>query len=338
MAALHRYVFVFRDPLDRTSLPLAELAAVTRKLHGPISISYGQPNDMISENPLRVSDFGCSEAIIIPWAQSAVVLSTVPLRIPDIVARSGYAHSGGPLVYCTAWPEADANRVIDQCMQYLKDSQHSAAKLVWYTKAYVESHKRADGSPRADLHPLGPLEIDEKRYHLGDRPFKEEAQRIIQALPRGGRPALLYAYRDVTNDGAARSSYLRYRERSHQDWLIIYETQGKKENPVHDLDDREERKLFWAGIFTTPHRLINAMLNLCEVGEGSLVLDPFAHTGTVAIEAAQLGATTRSFDVSEVRGAQDNFEFFCSPNPGEDLSSIEESLKRRVTQRRGSNH
>ena len=48
------------------------------------------------------------------------------------------------------------------------------------------------------------------------------------------------------------------------------------------------------------------MLSLAEVGPGGKVLDPFCHTGTVAIEAACLGATSLNADIKESQGAQDN--------------------------------
>jgi len=262
---------------------------------------------------------------VIPLAQSAIVFSTDELSVERVVAHAGYVHSGGPLVLAAPWQDVEPDDLIDKGREYLDRCELSSADLIWYTRGYAEDHPSDE--PR-ELHPLPGLEIDEKRYHLGERPFREESNRVKDELRKArkgkGTGALLYAYRDVAiHASATLPPYLHYPDRSSQDWLVVYETHAKKENPIHDLDDAQETKLFWAGIFTTPHRLVNAMLNLCEVEEGDVVLDPFAHTGTVAIEAAQFGARTQSFDLSEVLGAQDNFEFFCAENPGDDLSLVE---------------
>ncbi len=60
------------------------------------------------------------------------------------------------------------------------------------------------------------------------------------------------------------------------------------------------------------HRLINALLNLADVGDDKEVVDPFSYSGTVAIETASLGGIAQSFDISEVLGAHDNFEFLSA--------------------------
>jgi hypothetical protein len=258
-------------------------------------------------------------AALAPLRQSAIVASTKILDPAPIVARCGYVHSGGPLVLANQWRKVDSTTIRKHCRSYLAQIESAGADLIWYRKSDEKQ------TPKQ----LQSLLIDDSRYHLGDLPFKPEAKKIGEALQ--GRSAvsntLLYAYRDQAKASAdTRVLYLDYPERELEDFLVIYRTDAKKENPIHDLDQDEECKPFWAGIFNTPHRLINALLNLADVGDDKEVVDPFSYSGTVAIETASLGGIAQSFDISEVLGAQDNFDFLCTEDGKKDAVKIRNIL------------
>lgn len=296
------YVFIFWQPLPETSLPLAELQSVLRHLAPKTVVELVHPDTLLDG---KTPELPSRYIAVAPLRQSAIAASTHKLDVANIVARSGYIHSGGPLVFASQWRKADTAGVRKACRQYLMPHSPAGADLIWYQKM---NEKKA---PK-ELHSIL---IDESRYHLGERPFRPEAERIRAALRGQSNTSkiLLYAYRDRARAKPdAQIIYLDYEERDTEDYLIIYETDAKKENPIHCLDDVDECKPFWAGIFNTPHRLINALLNMADVGENSIVVDPFSYSGTVAIETAKLGGIAKSFDISEVRGAEDNFQFFCT--------------------------
>ena len=296
------YVFVFWQPLSETSLPLAELQAVLRHLDRTTVVELVHPDALLDG---RTPELPSRYIAVAPLRQSAIVASTHKLDAANLVARAGYIHSGGHLVFASQWRKADTAGVRKSCRQYLMQHSSSGADLIWYQKMDEKN------APK-ELHSIL---IDESRYHLGERPFRPEAERIRVAL-RGQSnttKTLLYAYRDRARTiSDTQTTYLDYEERDTEDYLVIYKTEAKKENPIHNLDDIDECKPFWAGIFNTPHRLINALLNMADVGENSIVVDPFSYSGTVAIETAKLGGIAKSFDVSEIRGAEDNFRFFCT--------------------------
>jgi hypothetical protein len=102
-----------------------------------------------------------------------------------------------------------------------------------------------------------------------------------------------------------------YPDRNLTEYAICYLSNFKRDNLIHELDSKNEAKPFWAGIFTTPHRLMNAMLNLGKVKKDHVVVDPFCHTGTLAIEASQIGCKVICADIAEIQGAADNYEFLC---------------------------
>lgn len=296
------YVFIFWQPLPETSLPLAELQSVLRHLAPTTVVEVVHPDTLLDG---KTPELPSQYIAVAPLRQSAIAASTHELDVANLVARSGYMHSGGPLVFARQWRKADATGIRKACRQYLMSHAAAGADLIWYQKMDEQN------APKE----LNSILIDESRYHLGERPFRPEAERIRAALRgQSNTPKiLLYAYRDrARTKSDTKSVYLDYEERDTEDYLIIYKTDAKKENPIHNLDDVDECKPFWAGIFNTPHRLINALLNMADVGENSIVVDPFSYSGTVAIETAKLGGIAKSFDISEVRGAEDNFQFFCT--------------------------
>lgn len=313
----HRYIFVFWQSLQDTSLPLAELQAVIHHLYPDLVVELAHLDTLLGESfhgavPGRY-------AALAPLRQSALVASTKTLDITRIVARCGYTHSGGPLVLASQWRKVDSSIIRKHCRSYLAHTECTGAVLRWFRKSQEKE---------APKH-IQDLLIDDSRYHLGDLPFNPEANKISEALkgPSNEGNPLLYAYRDQAKSSSeTRVLYLDYPERELEDFLIIYRTDAKKENPIHDLDQDEECKPFWAGIFNTPHRLINALLNLADVGEDKEVVDPFSYSGTVAIETASLGGIAQSFDISEVQGAQDNFDFLCTEEGKNDLLRVRDIL------------
>lgn len=274
---LFKYVFVFWNPLQKTSLPLAELQAVIRRLAAPVLVELVSADKVLVERS-KVA-IRSKHVAIAPLLQSAIVVSTDSLDISGIVAQCGYLHSGGRLVLGQKWIEVDDKQILTQCRSYLSENSHDSAKLTWYC---------ATSEPKAP-DALRSLLIDDTRYHLGDRPFRLAADEVSSQLQTSSssKHVPLYAYRDraqITED--SRIYYLEYPERDVEDYLVIYESEAKKDNPIHSLDEQHECKPFWAGIFNTPHRLINALLNLADIREGNRVVDPFSYSGTVAIESS----------------------------------------------------
>lgn len=310
-------LFVFQEPLSRTNIPQAELIALI-ELAAPtvcfeeidlakMTEQTKRPGYFTSDDDARV-DLDHPIVRIAFLEQSAILVANFELDLANLVGRSGYLQSAGHLVFLCEWGALDGKEVVDLLV-------HSAVRhkarfpLEFYRKS---THEQLMGN-------LEHLDIDDSRYHFGREPFQPAADRVLQeydqrctqeGLDLTG-PGHLFLYRDSAAMADRRKLDGIYPDRSDTDFAVCYLSKFKKDNIVHALDAMDEGKPYWAGIFTTPHRLINAMLNLAHVREGDRVVDPFCHTGTTAIEAAFCGASVVAADKHEPQGAADNFALLC---------------------------
>jgi tRNA G10 N-methylase Trm11 len=315
----YKTVFVFQAGIDRTNLQRAEFISLLELLHDGVSYDIVDLDDLRtkSKNTIRFLRFDTPVLPIIQkyfvahitfLRQSAIVLSNFRLNVIEMVRRAGYIHSTGELVFVSKWEALDdksiSNALSDFCI--LKEE-------------YFPYHFYTDSDNRSHKLNLDPLLIDNKRYHIGVSSFRkandliqrehENALKKNNIQKRGDGDIFIYKDAHEGMTGGCLNNF--YVDRNITEYAVCYLSRYKKDNPIHTLDSLSEAKPFWAGIFTTPHRLMNAMLNLAKVRKEHIILDPFSHTGTLVIEASQIGCKTICCDIAEVQGAKDNYNFIC---------------------------
>lgn len=316
----YKSAFVFQEGIDRTNIQRAELLALLEMFYEDLSYEIKQLDspqaregfgngDVISfEEPVLDSVDEGRIAQIIFLKQSAIVFSNFEIELVSIVARAGYIQSAGELIFLSKWESLSEETVTDKLNKFcFQKSAHFPVNF------YVKSENRDQ------YQKLDSILIDDTRYHIGPSSFRLARARILKnheealhghSIETKG-DGVIFMYKDAQL-GQSRE-FLRdfYVDRNLTEYAVCYLSHYKKENFIHILDSKSEAKPFWAGIFTTPHRLMNAMLNLGKVTKDQLVLDPFCHTGTLAIEASQIGCDVVCADIGEVRGAADNYELLC---------------------------
>ena len=243
---------------------------------------------------------------IIFLPQSAIVICDFKLDIKEIIRRSGYIQSCGKFLFLKKWGDISIGLIERNVTDFCKTEDN------WYNTVFYKS------SDNKIENKLDSLLIDDKRYHIKDKSFNNavtdlnenlEKKRKELKLQNRNEHIFIYLEKDEIKSDSLLSDL--YYDRNIIDYGVCYLGEYKKDNPIHEMDDLREIKPYWAGIFTTPHRLMNAMLNLAKVNENSTVLDPFSHTGTLAIEASSIGCKVIASDIMGTVGARDNYDFLC---------------------------
>ena len=311
----HVFVVVFQEPRSKTDIPQAELGVLLEAQAPQLCFEWidlsvatshsGGPSFFTPDVAFEEREYPVAHVAFLE--QSAIVATNFQVNVEELVRRAGYVHSAGDLIFVCEWGTLAVGTVSELLVR------HATKKKAFFKLSFYTKSAHADYPDH-----LPELCIDDGRYHVGQEAFVKAAQRIDDRYSvavkdkRIGKvgDGEIFLYRDTGPLSHSRPLNRMYSDRSSGDYAVCYLSTYKKENPIHALD-RNESKPYSAGIFTTPHRLVNAMLNLGRVKPGSVVVDPFCHTGTAAIEASHLGATVVSTDRSEPIGAEDNFEFLC---------------------------
>jgi tRNA G10 N-methylase Trm11 len=307
------YLFIFSKPFEKTNISKGELISLIElqkrdaiireylvedyeKKCGPLDLNY-------------IDNYNFEDGItyVLFLSQSAIVICGFEINISEIIRRSGYIQSCGKLLFLSKWESISINYLKERIEQFcIKES-------AWYnTVFYKHSENQIQNK-------LDSLLIDDKRYHIKDQSFNPAVEKLQSELkikqqelrlPFKQENIFIVLEKVKLYDHSMLSNL--YEDRNVVDYGLCYLSEMKKDNPIHEMDDLKELKPYWAGIYTTPHRLMNAMLNLAKVGENSIVVDPFCHTGTLAIEASQLGCKVIASDIVGTMGASDNYNFLCN--------------------------
>lgn len=310
-------VFVFQESIERTNVQRGELISLIELNEEPVitkileneEIFQGilKNNGLITFESKIVKHDHHLEASIVFFSQSAIVFTNFKLDVKEMIRRSGYIQSVGELIYLAKWGEINTDKISGVLTRYCYHTK-KVRELIFY--------KSTDNDGIDNK--LSNLLIDDLRYHIGNDSFQKAelnirknvtSYSILHGLTEGKEP--IFFFKDVGEvyDNSALKKF--YPDRNMTEYSICYISDFKKDNSLHYLDDLKECKPFWAGIYTTPHRLMNAMLNLARITKDSVIVDPFSHTGTLVMESSQIGCKVKAFDLHEIQGAKDNYEFLC---------------------------
>ncbi len=306
------YLFVFSKNIEKTDIIRAELISLIEQKKKDVVIHIDSIDKIKSifkeisfDKLIKIQDDNLTHIIFQP--QSAIVICNFKIDLEEIIRRAGYIHSCGKFLFLTKWENISIEYIEKTVVNFCKKENK------WYkTVFYKESENKIRNK-------LPSLLIDDKRYHIKNDSFnfaetklknnlKQQKEKLN--LPNEDGYIFIFLERNKIKSDMLLSNL--YEDRDLIDYGICYLSEFKKENPIHEMDDLKEIKPFWAGIFTTPHRLMNAMLNLAKVNKNSIILDPFSHTGTLAIEASNIGCKVIASDIMGTKGAQDNYNFLCS--------------------------
>lgn len=298
---LHEYIFVFSEPLTVTNIQYQELFYLLKKytmFRNPvigIAETVKQKRDKLSQY--------CTVEIT-PFEHSCFVRSNCDFDIKSIVKNSGYVHSAGDAIYVKEWNNVDTEDIIKELKKYSSDKNKKHELLFYTDQKLTESERKIEG-----------IAIDYLRTYIGTNFFNKEIKVIESGIKNycdemgikeNGEP--IFIYKDTWH--ITDKTFL-YPEQNDKHYMIICQSFCKKENPLHDLD---EKRPYWAGIYTTPHNLTSAMVNIAQIKKGDIIYDPFMHMGTTAIEAAKYDCYIIGSDIKEPVGALDNFNFVYNDN------------------------
>ena len=323
----YKTFFVFKSSIDKTDIQKGELISLIEMQKDDIAISILEADVFINEYTNRknsffsfnddVSSSNDNSVYIVFFFQTALVISNFELDIIEILRRAGYIQSCGQFIFFSKWERLDIDNNIAPTIKSFHKENNTWYETIFYKKSDNLKENKLSG-----------LLIDDKRYHIGSSAFNSASASLdnkvneinyIKSFDNKGEGKIfLIKEQGKVNNHSIISDL--YPDRNLVDYCICYLSEYKKDNIIHEIDDLSEAKPYWAGIFTTPHILINAMLNLAKVTQNSIVLDPFCHTGTVAIEASQIGCKVISCDLDGAQGAEDNFDFLC--NGSENLKNL----------------
>lgn len=304
---IYQYVFVFKAPLYKTDLQFKELVSLIKRYARRNSLSAIIKDVTTDDLPIDYFEnktfADCSIEIFV-LENSCLVKSIFEIDVKQIVKNSGYVHSAGPCLLALKWEYLKSKEIIIDNIKNYMDESKSKYNLYFYF----------DSDNPSALKPIKGMLIDYKRTFIGNVLLSREVARIKNELDEysikqdfqkeGGS---IFIYKDTKKDRSTLPKL--YDGQNDQHYMIIYNSLFKKENPVHELD---ECRPYWHGIYTTPHDLTCAMVNLANIQSGQIIYDPFMHMGTTAIEAAKYDCIILSSDYYEPIGASDNFNFIYS--------------------------
>ena len=307
----YSYLFVFYKNINKTNIFRGELISLI-ELQNNGNVIHIETVESATLKFEEVSFKKINEKKDDPFInilflpQSAIVICDFQLDIKEIIRRSGYIQSCGKFLFLKKWEDISIDLIERNVENFCKTENN------WYNTVFYKS------SDNKIENKLDSLLIDDKRYHIKNKSFNNAVTDINENLKRKRKELnlknrnehiFIYLEKDDTKSDSLLSDL--YYDRNIIDYGVCYLGEYKKDNPIHEMDDLREIKPYWAGIFTTPHRLMNAMLNLAKVNENSTVLVPFSHTGTLAIEASNIGCKIIASDIMGTVGAKDNYDFLC---------------------------
>jgi SAM-dependent methyltransferase len=303
------FVIVFSESLNSTDVQYKELESLLRlSKYKLMDVRDQQINRIINnKNDLPTSDVVYRGS----FKQSCILRTTAEIDLlHEIMERSSYIQSCGLLVYASSMDRSSINGVQEKLNDFIINQKISTFELSFYTN---DRFGNVAGKQKGLL-------IDQKRFFLGDLPF-DQVQKHLGDWKGPGKisfnkfddiEARIWGFTDVF-EGSSNDTNWSYPEKNDEIYLIIYQPLFRSKNPLYLLDSEKEAKPYWKGIDTTPQQLMGAMLNLAQVGPGQVILEPFAHTGSLILEATKLNLEGIIYnDIFETIGATDNLNFLTS--------------------------
>ncbi len=299
------YVFIFTESLKKTDVQYGELISLLRM---NVLNKYGrEPDIQIMNDKEGESDDHLVDLFTITirkYNQSCVVESSLDLDLKFIIDSAGYVHSDGDLIYSEVWDHTKRDEVVKKMKEYASSQGKNRYRFCFLTKTSSKDET------------LRELVIDEHRFFLGETLFKQNKDYVEENLKdclnienKNSEKAEIIIYKD--NQLSVEEGENDFVWEEGQMYFLIYHCSHKKENPLHKLD---EDKPYRINGYTTPAPLMKAMLNLAMVKERDTVIDPFAYTGTLALETCGIGCQVIASDICETLGLADNIHFLTKIN------------------------
>lgn len=282
------------------------------------------------------------------------------IDLANIVGRSGYIHSSGPLLYIRNTGKFERSALIARISSYhaaLRQAEEQTGKLPLFLVAH--EHLDLYDSARADSDSgrgVFQIRIPKDKFFIGGQPAAdfwdslgsdEELAKIVTTMPGLQDPhheiqafakedhsltdQTLFLFRDFGVD--------EQHNRSSEQYIILYARTFRNSCPFFIFD---ESKPGWYAPVTAPHTLTSAMLNLClasrvKMRGTTVICDPFVGSGTSALEALRFPGKVKFIagDLSKPAEAArvDNFAFFSLPKlaPGESNERAHYHLSSQVS-------
>jgi hypothetical protein len=266
---------------------------------------------------------------------------SLSVRLPELVANSGYIHSAGLCIYIRNVEKAEKGELITQLNGFLDRDREKRYFLVPYAEEFFAPWEKAHSasSLRNGLdgvrfhfrkHNVGNLTLQEILALL---PLETKGQILVPAglreywterkesIAAGADPQSTIWF--ISDHNVHETDLRGYFSRGTRQYFIVYAQLIFNDN---QLTLFKERKPGWTAPITLPHTLSRALINIAhehwtlsqrseEDNERSpIIVDPFCGTGTTLIDAK------RRFDNSIVVGldrnslaytlCKDNLSFF----------------------------
>lgn len=266
---------------------------------------------------------------------------TVDLR--SICAHSGYIHSCGDLIYLSPINVSKTEDLESALTQHLGSATEKQQRKVFFAVYAHEDFTRYDRKVAGTLRDgLDDVKIFVEKLYIGRERLVTVLRRLRQnfasqlVIPEPGDYRTAHEHNGDDIDQHRTIWMISDRhlgpapqvpgvERS----LVCYNQMFANRNPFLSFD---ENMPAWRAHTTIPHTLSAAMINITTPWlprDRPIVLsDPFAGTGTIALEAAKFnGFRTRSSDIDVIFPllAEDNFRFFSQT--AEELKKLRKMLE-----------
>ena len=313
----NRYVIVFTKGVDSTDVQFNELESLFGLLY-PRFMYFRTPqkeDEDRQETMRNILPPSPPPSIVfqVKFKQSCIISTYAsPKLLHDVIKRASYIHSIGSLVHADLMEVFSVNTARERIDLFVKSHGIKSFELSFYTRELFGKEPDA----------LEGLLIDQKRYFLSDLPFEHAMEQLLnwqgpERIVRTGDvsevDARIWGYKDIA-EGDVEGLDWKYPEKLDEIYLILYRPLYRLKNALYYLDEAQEAKPYWKGIDTTPQQLMGAMLNLAQVKQGDIILEPFAHTGTLLHEAVRIDLGQVFFsDKFETIGARDNLELLTAP-------------------------
>lgn len=340
----HAYVSFSSD--EDYTVYLTELFySLTRSLFGAKLIlkSSARRNPINELTKSIVRDYGdilCSTLTINFLNCSSILNIPISRRIDlrQIIAQSGYIHSGGPSIYTSPVSEATIEGLHDGLSCFLKRCPNKPIFVTPYAEEFFSPYDQY--SPVSLRNGLNGVKIQLKKLHIGGTPLRTILANLKDMNGLENQLFVPLGLKDFAKERNDASNT----DRDGSIWFIVdkgneisinsgkfFPNEQKQHLLVYYqafLNDNQfilfkERKPGWYASITQPHSMAGAIVNVVRgtpfskthgTARPHIILDPFCGTGTSLIEAALRfeNAIIIGLDNDEraLRAIKDNFDFF----------------------------
>ena len=308
------FLFLFYRSNNQSNLQYVEIINILRRQACDRSFAiYDQTNydKFYNSNGsiLEKFDDNSRVTVVCPYENSLIVHCDYEIDLIDAISKSGYIQSAGKLIFSGSWYDVDDQELANRLVKIASEREGENGRFVFYTaEDFSLSQSVKEG--------INSVKFFKTKHYIGNQPAAK-FMRYLQGLVSkfGGTVERLASTGHLKTSDTDYSVFIikdkiisTTKERARtSEHMIVYDSQFKKEIPTHIVD---EWKPFWPGNFTTPQPLVQTMLGLVSEPEKTLVLDPFAGSGSIAIGASQSGFAVVTTDIVGLPGIKFNLDFF----------------------------